>query len=90
MLSVWLTGIDVENWNRNVKSIFTHGVILCTAVVTFVLFIILFLITIIIIITPMALTFRGGCLRVALAEAPGEMYEDPLSLLGLSHQRKGL
>ncbi len=80
----------MENCNGNVKSIFTHGVILCTAVMTFVVFVILFLITIIIIITPMALTFRGRCLRVALAEASGEMYKDPLSLLGLSHQREGL
>ena len=36
------------------------------------------------------LTFKGGCLWVTVAEASGEMYEDPLSLLGLSHQWKGL
>lgn len=54
---------------------------------------VIFLITIkaiIIIITLMALTFRGGCLWVAVAEASGKMYEDPFSLLGLSHQWKGL
>lgn len=55
----------------------------------------LFLITInailiILTTTLTTLTFKGGCLWVAVAEASGEMYEDPLSLLGLSHQWKGL
>lgn len=31
------------------------------------------------------LTFKGGRLWIAVAEASGEMNEDPLSLLGLPH-----
>lgn len=46
---------------------------------------ILVAIFIITIITLTALTFRGGCLWVAVAEASGEMNKNPLSLLGLSH-----
>lgn len=36
------------------------------------------------------LTFEGGRLWVALAEASGKMYKDPLSLLRLSHEWKSL
>lgn len=46
------------------------------------------IVTTIIIFSLMALTFRGECLRVAVAETSGEMYQDSLSLLGLPHQRK--
>lgn len=35
-------------------------------------------------------TFRGAVVRVALAVPAGEVSEDPLSLLRLSHQREGL
>lgn len=38
----------------------------------------------------MTLTFKRGYLRVAVAEAPGEMCQDPLSLLRFSHQGEGL
>lgn len=36
------------------------------------------------------LTFEGGRLWVALAEAFGKMHKDPLSLLRLSHEWKSL
>lgn len=36
------------------------------------------------------LTFEGGRLWVALAEASGKMHKDPLSLLRLSHEWKSL
>lgn len=51
------------------KSMHIYGVISCTTFCTPV----------------MTLTFKGGRLWVAVAEASGEMYKDPLSLLGLSH-----
>lgn len=51
------------------------------------LLITVFIMTIIILTT---LTFRGGSLWVAVAEASGEMDQDPLPLLGLTHQWKSL
>ncbi len=84
---VCLTGIDMENCHSNVKSMHMYGV-----VQLFIVFKTLFLITINVIITISLtpLTFKGGCLWVAVAVASGEMYEHPLSLLGLSHQWKSL
>lgn len=81
----------MENCNSDVKSIYIYGVIFCRAVLTvFSLYNIACHCINAVVIAFTTLTFKGGCLWVAVAEASREMHQDPLSLLGLSHQWKSL